>query len=105
MAVIEVHPVQQAWLDEQVPQCGYCQNGQILTAAALAALSGTACGDGATGPAPTPNRAPTASGSIPALTVTVGETATVNVAGYFTDQRYLGMSNGARVWLAICSGP
>ena len=57
----------------------------ILVAAALAALSGTACGDGATGPAPTPNRAPTASGSIPALTVTVGETATVNVAGYFTD--------------------
>ena len=31
----ELHPVQQAWIDEQVPQCGYCQNGQILTAAAL----------------------------------------------------------------------
>ena len=31
----ETHPVQQAWIDEQVPQCGYCQNGQILTAAAL----------------------------------------------------------------------
>ena len=30
-----LHPVQQAWIDEQVPQCGYCQNGQILTAAAL----------------------------------------------------------------------
>jgi isoquinoline 1-oxidoreductase alpha subunit len=29
------HPVQQAWLDEQVPQCGYCQSGQILTAVAL----------------------------------------------------------------------
>lgn len=29
------HPVQQAWLDEQVPQCGYCQPGQIMTAAAL----------------------------------------------------------------------
>ena len=28
----ELHPVQQAWIDEQVPQCGYCQNGQILTA-------------------------------------------------------------------------
>jgi aerobic-type carbon monoxide dehydrogenase small subunit (CoxS/CutS family) len=28
-------PVQQAWIDEQVPQCGYCQNGQILTAKAL----------------------------------------------------------------------
>lgn len=31
----ELHPVQQAWIDEQVPQCGYCQNGQILTATAL----------------------------------------------------------------------
>ena len=28
-------PLQQAWIDEQVPQCGYCQNGQILTAKAL----------------------------------------------------------------------
>jgi len=28
-------PVQQAWIDEQVPQCGYCQNGQIMTARAL----------------------------------------------------------------------
>ena len=28
-------PVQQAWIDEQVPQCGYCQNGQILTATVL----------------------------------------------------------------------
>ena len=27
--------LQQAWIDEQVPQCGYCQNGQILTAKAL----------------------------------------------------------------------
>ena len=31
----ELHPVQQAWIDEQVPQCGYCQNGQILAAKAL----------------------------------------------------------------------
>ena len=31
----ELDPVQQAWIDEQVPQCGYCQNGQILTARAL----------------------------------------------------------------------
>ena len=30
-----LHPVQQAWIDEQVPQCGYCQNGQIMTAAML----------------------------------------------------------------------
>lgn len=29
------HPVQQAWADEQVPQCGYCVNGWIMTAAAL----------------------------------------------------------------------
>jgi len=28
-------PLQQAWIDEQVPQCGYCQNGQIMTARAL----------------------------------------------------------------------
>jgi len=31
------HPLQQAWLAEQVPQCGYCQSGQILSAAALLA--------------------------------------------------------------------
>ncbi len=30
-----LHPLQQAWIDEQVPQCGFCQNGQILTAKAL----------------------------------------------------------------------
>jgi isoquinoline 1-oxidoreductase alpha subunit len=30
-----LHPVQQAWIDEQVPQCGYCQSGQIMAAAAL----------------------------------------------------------------------
>lgn len=29
------HPVQKAWLKESVPQCGYCQSGQIMTAAAL----------------------------------------------------------------------
>lgn len=29
------HPVQQAWISEQVPQCGYCQSGQILNAVAL----------------------------------------------------------------------
>ena len=29
------HPVQQAWLAEDVPQCGYCQSGQIMAAAAL----------------------------------------------------------------------
>ncbi|MBT8321362.1 MAG: (2Fe-2S)-binding protein [Eudoraea sp.] len=29
------HPVQKAWIEEQVPQCGYCQSGQIMQAAAL----------------------------------------------------------------------
>jgi isoquinoline 1-oxidoreductase subunit alpha len=29
------HPVQQAWIAEQVPQCGYCQSGQIMTAVAF----------------------------------------------------------------------
>lgn len=29
------HPVQQAWMEEDVPQCGYCQSGQIMSAAAL----------------------------------------------------------------------
>ena len=31
----KLHPLQQAWVEEQVPQCGYCQNGQIMTAKAL----------------------------------------------------------------------
>ena len=31
------HPVQQAWIEQQVPQCGYCQSGQIMQAAALLA--------------------------------------------------------------------
>ena len=30
-----LHPVQQAWIDHQVPQCGYCQSGQIMAVAAL----------------------------------------------------------------------
>jgi len=34
-AVEGLHPVQQAWIDEQVPQCGYCQSGQIMAATAL----------------------------------------------------------------------
>jgi len=30
-----LHPVQQAWIDEQTPQCGFCQNGQIIAAKTL----------------------------------------------------------------------
>jgi len=56
------HPVQQAWVEEQVPQCGYCQSGQIMAAVALlarqetrtdadidAAMSGNVCRCGAYG--------------------------------------------------------
>lgn len=35
------HPVQQAWLEIDVPQCGYCQSGQIMAAAALLAQNPT----------------------------------------------------------------
>jgi isoquinoline 1-oxidoreductase subunit alpha len=35
-----LHPVQQAWIDAQVPQCGYCQSGQIMAAVALIKASG-----------------------------------------------------------------
>lgn len=31
----KLHPIQQAWIDEQVPECGYCQNGQIMNAKVL----------------------------------------------------------------------
>ncbi|MFT5692933.1 MAG: isoquinoline 1-oxidoreductase alpha subunit [Oceanicoccus sp.] len=31
------HPVQQAWIEEDVPQCGYCQSGQVMAATALLA--------------------------------------------------------------------
>jgi isoquinoline 1-oxidoreductase alpha subunit len=31
----ELHPLQQAWIKQQVPQCGYCQSGQIMSAVAL----------------------------------------------------------------------
>ena len=31
----KLHPVQQAWMDENVPQCGFCQTGQIMSAIAL----------------------------------------------------------------------
>ena len=51
-----LHALQQAWIDQQVPQCGYCQSGQLMSAAALlaenpnpsdsdidAAMKGTVC--------------------------------------------------------------
>ncbi len=39
--VTDLHPVQQAWIDQSVPQCGYCQAGQIMSAAALLAQNPT----------------------------------------------------------------
>jgi isoquinoline 1-oxidoreductase alpha subunit len=36
-----LHPVQEAWLDVDVPQCGYCQPGQIMAAAALLKTTST----------------------------------------------------------------
>gem|GEM_PF-637833 len=75
----------------------------------LLSLWTAACGDGTTEPTPEPNRAPLASGSIPALTVTVGETVTVNVAGYFTDPDgdaliYAAVSSNAVIASAAVSG-
>jgi len=37
LATPHAHRLQQAWIDEDVPQCGYCQSGQIMSAAALLA--------------------------------------------------------------------
>ena len=37
LAPDRAHPVQQAWIEEEVPQCGYCMSGQILSAVALLA--------------------------------------------------------------------
>ena len=58
----KLHPLQQAWIDAQVPQCGYCQSGQLMSAVALlqdspnpsdaeidAAMSGNICRCGAYG--------------------------------------------------------
>jgi aerobic-type carbon monoxide dehydrogenase small subunit (CoxS/CutS family) len=41
----KLDPLQEAWIAEQVPQCGYCQNGQILTAKALLARNPTPTDD------------------------------------------------------------
>lgn len=35
LATAAMHPVQEAWIKHQVPQCGYCQSGQIMAAASL----------------------------------------------------------------------
>ncbi len=37
LSAVADHPVQRAWVEEDVPQCGYCQSGQIMQAAALLA--------------------------------------------------------------------
>lgn len=37
LATEKLHPIQKAWIDEQVPQCGYCQSGQIMAASAFLA--------------------------------------------------------------------
>ena len=38
----QLHPVQKAWIDHEVPQCGYCQSGQLMSAAALLERNPTA---------------------------------------------------------------
>src|SRR5262245_28348364 len=40
LSIDRSHPIQQAWIAEQVPQCGYCQSGQIMEAAALLTRNG-----------------------------------------------------------------
>jgi aerobic-type carbon monoxide dehydrogenase small subunit (CoxS/CutS family) len=35
LSLNHIHPVQRAWIQDEVPQCGYCQSGQIMTAVAL----------------------------------------------------------------------
>ena len=40
-----MHPLQQAWIDHDVPQCGYCQAGQIMSAAALLAVNSSPTDD------------------------------------------------------------
>lgn len=38
---VNLHPIQQAWIDEQAPQCGYCQNGMMIMAADLLHRNGS----------------------------------------------------------------
>jgi isoquinoline 1-oxidoreductase alpha subunit len=44
-AVKILHPVQQAWIDEQVPQCGFCQNGMMIKATELLEHAGAVAGE------------------------------------------------------------
>ena len=85
----------------------------IRVSAALAAVAlAAACGDGSTGPAPqvtVPNRAPAAVGTIPGLTLTAGDTESVDVSSYFSDPdgdalSYVAGTSGAEVATASVSG-
>lgn len=84
----ELHPLQQAWIDHQVPQCGYCQSGQLMSASALlasnpnpsdtdidAAMSGNICRCGMYG------RIKAAIKSTSAATADAGERLFYSVAG------------------------
>ena len=51
-----LHPVQQAWIDEQVPQCGYCQSGMIIVAVQLLAKTPILPSPRLRTPSPTPHR-------------------------------------------------
>src|SRR5262249_56142748 len=53
------HPLQVAWIAEQVPQCGYCQSGQIMSAAALLAKTPNPTDDQTLSPMP-PHLSPSA---------------------------------------------
>ena len=85
----------------------------IRVSAALAAVAlAAACGDGSTGPTPpvtVPNRAPGVVGTIPGLTLTVGDTESVDVSSYFNDPdgdalSYTATSSGTEVATASVSG-
>lgn len=93
-----LHPVQQAWVEHNVPQCGYCQSGQIMTAVALLrsnpapddqaidqAMSGNLCRCGTYGRV---RRAVHHAARLLAETETETETETVTVAvaGESTEQ-------------------
>lgn len=49
LSVNGLHPLQQAWIAEEVPQCGYCQTGQIMAAVALLAKTPQPTDDQITG--------------------------------------------------------